>query len=112
MPNEGQQRTSESELATLVLRDNAKLRADITEQLTVIEQRLTELVHSGFPENDDGSPDLNGHREYHKLLMEVQRKRIKMYDAIIEKTLTALLWVVIVFIGSALWTHVRGLLGK
>jgi hypothetical protein len=64
-----------------------KLRADIND-----------LVPGG---------DVDGHRMYHAGLIEEQLDRKKMRQAVIEKTLTALIWAVIVGVFIALWHELQ-----
>ena len=106
---------SMEELAGLmrdILKDNAKLRIEFSDSLRDMEERIIERVGAGFPLDEEGNPDFAGHRKYHELLMETQRERLKLYRAIIEKSLTALVWALFIFVGSALWNHVQELMKK
>lgn len=103
------ERKDKDELAGLmrqILRDNAKLRLELADNLRDMESRLGDLVGSAFPEDEDGTPDFGGHKRYHVALMQAQLERAKMYRAIAEKSLTALFWALCVFVGSAVWAYV------
>jgi hypothetical protein len=66
----------------------------LNERLEAIQKSLKEMAPHG---------DIDGHRKYHEALIEAQKRRVKIYDAIIEKTLTALLWAAIVAVCVAVW---------
>lgn len=105
----------QEELAGLmrqILRDNAKLRIELADNLKDMEDRIVALVASAVPEDNDGTPDCIGHRKYHEALIEAQRERSKLYKAIIEKSLTALIWAFFVFLGTSIWSHLQELLKK
>jgi len=66
----------------------------LNDKLTELRQTLIDMAPHG---------DIDGHRKYHEALIEAQKRRVKIYDAIIEKTLVALLWAFIAFIALAVW---------
>jgi hypothetical protein len=66
----------------------------LNQKLGELQQTLVDMAPHG---------DISGHRKYHEALIEAQKRRVKIYDAIIEKTLTALLWGALVAVGVALW---------
>lgn len=66
----------------------------LTEKLDQLNKTLISMAPHG---------DIDGHRKYHEALIEAQKRRVKIYDAITEKTLTALLWVLICAVALALW---------
>lgn len=66
----------------------------LNQRLDAIQQSLKDMAPHG---------DIDGHRKYHEALIEAQKRRVKIYDAIIEKTLTALLWAAIVAVCVAVW---------
>jgi hypothetical protein len=70
--------------------------ARISEQL----EELRAEMNKGFA-NDD--PD--GHRRHHELLIEREAQRVKLRNAIIEKTLSGLVWMFLCWIGIAIWQH-------
>jgi hypothetical protein len=61
---------------------------------------LREFMQLGFPDGD-----LDGHRRYHEEQIEMMKAKRRMYDSIAEKTMTGLLWALIVAVGVALWEY-------
>ncbi len=79
--------------------------ADFREKMTAHamgEDKLIESFKEAFPGGDP-----QGHRSYHDLLIKRAERWEKVQQAIIEKSLTALLWGVFVFIGTAVVEAVR-----
>lgn len=70
----------------------------LNEKLGQLQQTLVDMAPHG---------DISGHRKYHEALIEAQKRRVKIYDAIIEKTLVALLWAFIAFVAIAVWHEVQ-----
>ncbi len=78
--------------------EKQELRELITDKFAELNQRIDLLVPDG---------DAEGHRRYHEALIEAQKRRAKIYDAIIEKTLSALIWAAIVGLAIMAW-HFAG----
>lgn len=66
--------------------------------LTKHAGEIAQMMAQGFP---GGDPD--GHRRYHEEQIAWMEERRKMYASIREKTLTALVWAVIVAICTGVW---------
>ena len=45
----------------------------------------------------------DSHHEYVEILIAKEAKKLKLWDAIIEKTITSLIWSAIVFVAYAIW---------
>lgn len=76
------------------------------ERLTQLEANLEKVVKA-FPEND-----FEGHKRYHETIIEMLAERRKLRRAIEEKTISGLVWMIIVGVGLALWHEVLRLLGR
>jgi len=63
---------------------------------------LKGLVLSGYPGDD---PD--GHRRYHETQIKMMEDRAKMYREIRDKTITGLVWLGILAIGTALLDYAK-----
>lgn len=61
------------------------------------DEKIKELFNA-FPANDPV-----GHCKYHELQMEMLAERRKLRAAVQEKTISALIWVGIVAVGTAVW---------
>ena len=83
----------------------SKLREELVGHMAREENRLDELV-SAFP-----GGDARGHREYHEALISATQQRVRLREAIIEKSLSALIWLGLVWIGYSLWQAFRHALG-
>lgn len=51
--------------------------------------------------------DYMGHKLYHENIIALQKRKLKLMDAIIEKTLTALVYGGILYIAAAVWTYFK-----
>ena len=80
----------ECDLAHITLRELARFGEDL--------ERLREEMRKAYP-----AEDADGHRRYHELLIEREAQRVRMRQAIIEKTLGGLLWTIMCAVGLALW---------
>jgi DNA-binding transcriptional MerR regulator len=81
--------------------DNIEIKQ--TEMLKKLEDVGVSLneIKSAFPDED-----FSGHARYHQALIErnVELRRLRV--AIVEKSLSALVWLLIIWLGSALWREV------
>lgn len=57
-----------------------------------------DIISSAFP-----SSDFEGHRRYHETVIELLAERRRLRIAIQEKTISGLIWVGIVGMGTAVW---------
>lgn len=83
------------------LRIRLRLAEHAAEEKNALDSRFDELkvlLTSAFP---DGDP--TKHRQYHDEVMDWMRERRDLMKAIREKTVTALVWALMVGAGTALW---------
>lgn len=70
-------------------------------QLASHSERLSDLA-TAFP-----NTDTEGHRRYHQTMIEILEERRRLRVAVQEKTISGLLWAVLVFLGLAAWQYVK-----
>lgn len=82
----------------------------ILHRLDVIEAEQ-KIFRSAFP-----AGDLEGHSRYHQAIINMKEENRKLRRAIIEKTLSALIWATIVWLAMLAWkefaalvTHIVGM---
>lgn len=101
---------SVSELyARIDQRIDERMKACRDREVAHLDKRFLEikdLLTSAFP---GGDPD--EHRRYHAEVMEFIAERKALWRSIREKTLTALVWSGLVFVGVAIWFEVKRRLG-
>lgn len=68
---------------------------------------LSDTVTKAFP-----AGDIEGHRRYHEVMIADLESRKKLTQAIIEKTVSGLIWSAVVGIGIAVWYELGNLLRK
>lgn len=68
---------------------------------------LERLLKSGYP---GGDPD--SHRRAHEEQIEYIRERRMLWRSVREKTITALIWAMLVGIGAAVWQSIKAKLGS
>lgn len=86
-----------------------RLREHAEEDSRALDKRFDELKRlliSAFP---GGDPER--HRQYHDEVMQYLQERREVFKSVKEKTITALLWAVLVGIGTAVWHTVKAKLG-
>lgn len=91
--------------------------AELDERMKKIESQLSELSYrveaverkfsSAFVADDPA-----GHKQFHAEYIERTAELRKLRTAIAEKTLSALVWSGIVFIGLSSWNHVLGIIKR
>lgn len=84
----------------------AEHAADETRRMSAQFDELKQLLASAFPGGDPLE-----HKRYHDEVIEWMQERKAMSKAIKEKTVTALLWSVLVALGTAVWHYVRAKVG-
>ena len=84
----------------------AQLEASI-HQLSGDVKMLYETVTRAFP-----SGDIDGHRRYHEVMISDIESRKKLTQAIIEKTISGLIWSLVVGLGISIWHELLRALGK
>lgn len=68
---------------------------------------VTKLIKSGYP-----GGDLDGHRLAHEVFIREAERRAKFRDAVIEKTLTALVWFALSGVALAVWNEFKKKVGS
>lgn len=68
---------------------------------------VTKLIKSGYP-----GGDLEGHRLAHEVFIREAERRAKFRDAVIEKTLTALVWFALSGVALAVWNEFKKKVGS
>lgn len=84
----------------------AQLEASIHE-LSGDVKMLSETVTKAFP-----AGDIDGHRRYHEVMIEEIESRKRLTQAILEKTISGLLWSLVVGIGIAIWHELLRMMGR
>lgn len=64
------------------------------------DERIGELADA-FP-----AGDTEGHRRYHQTMIEMLEERRRLRVAIQEKTVSGMVWVLILFLGLAIWEYI------
>ena len=70
------------------------------------KDEMDERFASAFPEGDH-----RGHRAYHEMMIQEFKDRQEFRKAIIEKTVSGVVWSVLLGIAYACWEYVRAKLG-
>ena len=78
----------------------------IEERLGSVESKLDRVV-TAFPNSD-----FEGHKRYHETIVEMLAERRRLRMAIQEKTISGLIWMVLVGLGLAIWHEILRLLGR
>lgn len=68
---------------------------------------LSDTVKKAFP-----AGDIEGHRRYHEVMISDLESRKKLTQAILEKTLSGLVWAAVVGIGMLVWHELTGVFRK
>lgn len=78
--------------------------AQTNERLGSMDTKLDKLVEA-FPDGD-----YEGHRRYHKTMIDILNEKRRLRIAIQEKTISGLVWAGIVFLGFSVWSKLAALL--
>lgn len=87
------------------LKEVADAQEDIRLDLNALKSAMADIVATAFP-----AGDTDGHRRYHELIIQKTEEVRKLRVAIQEKTISALIWSFLVFIGVCVWTFVANTL--
>ncbi len=82
-------------------------RMDLTDKHNEERDTMIKNIISAFP-----SGDFDAHRKYHELQMELLAEKRKLRVAIQEKTISGLIWLTIIGIGTAVWHEFLTLVKK
>lgn len=77
----------------------------LSERVTLLEAQMVK-VRDAFP-----GEDYDGHRRAHKTMIEDIESRKRLTQAVREKTISGLIWLAIVALGTLLWTGIKHRLG-
>lgn len=77
-------------------------RLDAVEKQQESISKILEKIMSAFPDGD-----VEGHRRYHRLMIERTEEVRRLRAAIQEKTISGLLWSLMVFIGVTIWHYLK-----
>ena len=83
------------------LAENSKL---IEEKVVQSEEKIAELFEA-FP-----NADIDGHKRYHETMIEMLEEKRRLRSAIQEKTISGLIWSVIVGLAIILWNYAAHLI--
>lgn len=78
---------------------------DFDHSMSTLKLQITGLT-AAFPNGDSDS-----HRRYHEAVMEDVTARKRLTQAILEKTVSGLLWSFVLAIGYAIWNELKRRLG-
>lgn len=79
-------------------RDN---RNQLFDMIAELDAKMDKML-SALPDGD-----ADGHRQYHEAVMHALARREKFMDAIIEKSLAALIWSSLSVVGYSLWGYIK-----
>jgi hypothetical protein len=79
---------------------------DTNVKLVVIENRVG-AISNAFCDND-----FDGHKRYHQTMIDILNEKRRLRIAIQEKTISGLIWAVIVIVIMALWHELLNLIGR
>lgn len=108
---DGEERRQDSVLYDIVANLNEKVDKLVDEHKAtrlIIEDHMKGEDHllrefkNAFPEGD-----ATGHRAYHDTVMKELERRAKFRDAVIEKSLAGLVWMMLVAFGTAVWQYIK-----
>ena len=72
---------------------------------TVQEDAIIKKLMNAFPNEDPEK-----HRKHHDAELRYFERKTRVQDAIIEKSLAGLVWMILVGIGTAVWFYIKSLL--
>lgn len=78
----------------------AQTQKEMGDDIHAIAKAVTDLTSTAFP-----ASDAEGHRRYHELIIQKTEEVRKLRMAIAEKTISALIWSGIIFIGLCVWNY-------
>lgn len=96
--SEEQRELENSPLAGILLAHIDQMRAEQRE----FQEEMRKFVSSAYPDGD-----IDGHKSYHAALIEREKRRAKLWDAVIEKSLAGFVWFLLVTVGIALWNYLK-----
>lgn len=85
----------------------ARIQRDMNVDLQAVKNSMGDLVTTAFP-----AGDAEGHRRYHDLIIQKTEETRRLRIAIQEKTISALIWSVVVAGGALLWKGLLAYIGR
>lgn len=73
----------------------------IENRVDAVEEKQADFA-SAFP-----NYDVEGHRRYHQIMIEKIEETRRLRVAILEKTISGLVWAGLVFVGLAAWHYIK-----
>lgn len=92
--------------AVELLRDILAEQHKTNERIVQSEQTIATLIKEAFP-----GGDTDGHRRYHETQMERVAELRRLRAAIVEKSLSGMVWAGLIVLGLALWGYFKKALG-
>lgn len=89
-----------------VLRAHGEQQEELLEAMEDMSTRIERLV-AAFPEGD-----IEGHRRYHQTMIELLQERRRLRIAIQEKTISAIIWAVLVYLALAAFHELQDVILK
>lgn len=96
---EAQRIGGESFVALILEMLESQKNSEAAEQATKTQ---LEKLNKAFPDSD-----VEGHRRYHEVQIEILLERRRLRKAVQEKTISGLFWACIVFVGTAMWHEIQ-----
>ncbi len=81
-------------------------KLDDIEKENLANKNQIENIVKAFPNND-----YEGHRRYHQTLIDILEEKRKLRIAIQEKTLSGLIWWLLIFFGLSAWEYIKSKVG-
>lgn len=69
-------------------------------------------IKRGFPKNDEGERDFDGHHDHHDGLIKTSKKWSDIGQDVLKKIFGGVAWLTVCFIGYAIYTAIKEALRK
>lgn len=83
--------------------DDCKHACDLSQEIAELKGAIDDMRNDLKKAVPGG--DHEGHRRYHELIIEREAQRVRLRQAIIEKTLGGLVWMGLCAVGLAIWHY-------
>lgn len=64
-------------------------------------------LESAIPKSKDGTPDYDGHHDYHFQLIETSKSWREIWMDVKKKVFSGVAWLIVVFAGYAIWEAIK-----
>ena len=95
-------RKAGGEKLVLVIAQMLESQRRTEDRLTELEAMLKDHVGEAFP-----GGDAEGHRRAHEAMIELTNEKRRLRAAIMEKTLSGLVWSLVIALGVAAWEYIK-----